>query len=612
MHGDDHPRLNLSHDGRRGLGVNGGTAANGNHKYIHIAECLGGFGTELPLAEVAEVRNRYPLGLDAVYRIQAAFLAARGIVETRNAVDADTPHFVFARSGNDERAPADRGHVGVIRVGVGDENHGRLETGRRQAEFLRKRINRDGGIANVKTETGVSVPADNHTRNDAAYALIVAYIARFEKTAAGSILRGEALSATVAGMEKSLAGDANLVFERGGHLMDVLLKQKNGYAAAVKPGDIVDGAVIEKKGSRLYVDLGLRGVGIVYGREYFQAQDIIRRLGPGDPVSAKVVEVENDERYVELSLKEAGREKNWQDMRRLMQSGELITLKVLDANRGGLILEYLGVAGFLPASQLSQEHYPRVEGGDKEKIFEELKKLVGHELEVAIIDVNPEDGKLIFSEKSKEVEALKVRLAAYHVGDVVDGEVAGVVSFGAFVKFGDGLEGLVHISEIGWQLISNPADVLKAGDRVQAKIIAIEGDKVSLSLKALKEDPWVKAEEKYAKGSIVTGVVAKFNPFGAFVKLDPDIQGLAHISEFGTEAKMKEMLTLNEPHEFRVLSMDAKEHRLALGLPARPAPPELQPGEPAGLSGDEPEGGAASPTESAATIEPAIDATPRP
>ncbi len=364
-------------------------------------------------------------------------------------------------------------------------------------------------------------------------------------------------------MEKN-AASPNATFDRGKHPMDLLLKSKSD--ALPKSGDIMEGTVLEKKGSRLYVDLGSRGTGIVYGREYYEASDIIKRLNPGDAVAAKVIEPDNPEGYIELSMKEAGREKNWKELERFMASGELLKLKIREANRGGLILEHLGVMGFLPASQLSQEHYPRVEGGDKEKIFGELKKLVGEELEVSVIDVDPADEKLIFSEKTKETELVRQRLAAYHAGDVIEGEVAGIVSFGAFVKFGDGLEGLVHISEIDWQLIANPADVLKIGQKVQAKVLGIEGDKVSLSLKALKPDPWAAVEEKYPKGALITGTVVKFNPFGAFVKLDDDIQGLAHISEFGSEANMKEELKLDEPHEFTVLSADAKEHRLALGL----------------------------------------------
>lgn len=371
----------------------------------------------------------------------------------------------------------------------------------------------------------------------------------------------------LAGMDENTVSNPQNLFDKSKHPMELLLKQKNEYAALFKAGDIVEGEVIEKKGNRMFVDLGLKGTGVVYGREYSEAQDIVKKLSPGDHVAAKVVEPENDEGYIELSLREAGREKNWQEMRRLVESGETMKLKVAEANRGGLILEYLGVMGFLPASQLSQENYPRVEDGDKEKIFEALKKLVGQELNVAIIDVNPTEGKLIFSEKSKEAEALKARLAAYKVGDVVQGEVAGIVSFGAFVKFGDGLEGLVHISEIDWQLIANPADVLKVGEKIQAKIIGVDGGKVSLSLKALKPDPWSTVEEKYKKEDMVTGMVVKFNPFGAFVKLDEAIQGLAHISEFGTETKMKEVLKLGEPHQFMILSVEAKDHRLALGLP---------------------------------------------
>ena len=348
--------------------------------------------------------------------------------------------------------------------------------------------------------------------------------------------------------------------------MEFFLKQKAGYTPALKLGDIAEGEIVAKDGPRLYLDLGSRGTGIVFGREYYAAQDALKGLSVGDRVTAKVVALDNEEGYIELSLKEAGRERNWQELFRLKETGEHLSLKVIDANRGGLILAHLGVQGFLPASQLSSEHYPRVDGGDKLKIQEALKRFVGQEFSVAIMDVNPEEGKLIFSEKTHETEALRERLKAYHVGDVIEGEVAGVVSFGAFVRFGDGLEGLVHISEIDWQLIANPADVLTAGENVRAKIIGIEGEKVSLSLKALKIDPWATAEEKYKKGDLVTGTVVKLNPFGAFVKLDEAVQGLAHISEFVSEASMQQTLALNKPHEFRVLSVDAKEHRLALGL----------------------------------------------
>ena len=350
------------------------------------------------------------------------------------------------------------------------------------------------------------------------------------------------------------------------HPMELLLK--SGIPVPFfKVGDIVEGTVIEKKGARLYVDIGLSLIGLVYGREYHAAQDIIKALNIGDPVSAKVVELDNENGYVELSLQEAGRERRWIDLKKMMESGEIIELQIEKANSGGLILAYMGVEGFLPTSQLSFKNYPRVDGGDKEKIFQELQKFVGSALRVKILDLNAHENKLIFTEKGLDQERMRGALARYKVGDVVEGEITGVVDFGAFMKFDEmGLEGLIHLSEIDWMLIEDPREMLKPGDKVSAKIIDIQGDKISLSLKQLKEDPWAKIADKYNKGDVVTGKVTKFNPFGAFVQVEQDIQGLVHISEFGTEAKMREMLTLGEAHEFKVLFMDARDHRMSLGL----------------------------------------------
>ncbi len=356
-----------------------------------------------------------------------------------------------------------------------------------------------------------------------------------------------------------------LLRERPRHVMEVLLK--GGLGSVPKPGDIVEGAVMEKRGAKLFVDLGSFGTGIVYGREYQQASDIIKGLQPGDTISGKVVEPDNDEGYVELSLKEAGEEKRWVDLKHLMQIGEILELPVLEANRGGLILEAKNVKGFLPASHLSSQHYPRVDGGDKEKIYQELLKLIGQPLKVKILDLDPKEGKLIFTEKGQTTEELQVAFAKYKVGDVVEGEVTSVVDFGAFMKFDDAnLEGLIHISEIDWTLIEDPREILKSGDRVKAKIIDIRGDKISLSLKQLKEDPWTKASEKYHKNDIIKAKVTKYNPFGAFAQLDKDIHGLVHISEFGTEAKMREILKVGQDYTFKILMIDPKEHRLSLGL----------------------------------------------
>lgn len=354
------------------------------------------------------------------------------------------------------------------------------------------------------------------------------------------------------------------------HPMDALFKSITAMPF-LKVGKVVEGRVFEKQGNRLFVDLGACGMGIVYGREYSAAHDIIKKLNPGDQLSAKVVEIDNEEGYVELSLKEAGDEQRWQDMKTSAKDGEILELPVLEANRGGLILELNGVKGFLPASQLSQQHYPRVEGGDKEKIFQELQKLVGTTLKVKILDVDQAQNKLIFTEKGQESAEFRERLAAYTIGCEVEGEITGIVDFGAFMKFDDGLEGLIHISEIDWSLVDDPRNVLKVGEKVRAKIIDIQGDKISLSLKALKEDPWAQVAEKFKKGDIVKGTVTRLNPFGAFVDLGSCLQGLAHVSEFGTEENLKKDLEVGREYDFKILSVEPKERKISLGLVRSPA-----------------------------------------
>jgi len=361
-------------------------------------------------------------------------------------------------------------------------------------------------------------------------------------------------------------GERNMLASRPKHIMEVLLRTV-APTSIPKAGDLIEGVVLEKKGPRLFVDLGPYGTGIVFGREYTAANDIIKGLNPGDPVSGKVVEADNDEGYVELSLKEAGEERRWVDLKKMMQAGEILELPVLEANRGGLILEIKSVKGFLPASHLSSKNYPRVEGGDKEKIYGELQRLVGQPLKVKILDIDPKENKLIFTERGQTSEELQSAFSKYKIGDVVEGEITSVVDFGAFVKFDEaGLEGLIHISEIDWILIEDPRTILSQGQRVQAKIIDIRGDKISLSLKQLKEDPWSHVLDKFHKGDTVQGKITKFNPFGVFAQLDKDIHGLIHISEFGTEAKMRELVKVGNEYPLKVLMIDPKEHRMSLGL----------------------------------------------
>ncbi|MEK7493931.1 MAG: S1 RNA-binding domain-containing protein [Patescibacteria group bacterium] len=356
-------------------------------------------------------------------------------------------------------------------------------------------------------------------------------------------------------------------------LMEEALKA--GASKLPKVGDVITGTVANKESLTLYADFGALGVGIVYGREFREASDIIRKMNIGDAISAKVVELENDRGFIELSLKDAGYTLAWDDLIKKKDTGEVIEVEIKEANKGGLMAEINNIPAFMPVSQLATKHYPRVDGGDKSKILMELQKFAGQKFKVKIIDVNQTDGKLIVSEKEAQDDDLKKILSVYKVGDVVEGEVSGVVNFGVFVKFtasaeaGEGineLEGLVHISELDWQLIENPADTFKVGDKVKAKIISLDSDKVSLSIKALKADPWKDVDEKFKKGDVIQGAVVKLNPFGAFVRVAGDIQGLCHISEFGTDEQMRKTIETGKTYGFYVQSVSSKEHRMALGF----------------------------------------------
>ena len=377
------------------------------------------------------------------------------------------------------------------------------------------------------------------------------------------------------------------------------LEQNNNLIKFPRIGDIIEGKVIGKGKASVFFDLGALGAGIIYGKEFYESKRALKNLNVGDAMLTKIIDLENDEGYIELSLAKASKEIAWETLTQKFDSGEPFLAKILGANKGGLLAEVSGVPAFLPASQLSSANYPKVEDGDNQKILKSLQKLVGKELEVKIFDLDQRENKLILSEKTKENEKIREVLKTFAVGDIIEGEITGVVNFGAFIKFnlpandsaatndthGEAptvLEGLIHISELDWQLIKDPSEIVKVGQKVKAKIIDISNGKVSLSLKALKEDPWTSITVK--KGDTIKGKVTKFNPFGAFVQLQSQndtagiIQGLCHISEFGSQIKMEEFLKLNEEYNFQILSLDAKEHKMSLKLATEE--PKEQPEQP--------------------------------
>ncbi len=341
-------------------------------------------------------------------------------------------------------------------------------------------------------------------------------------------------------------------------------------AASVTPpnaGDLVEGTVIaiDKKG--VFIDLPPFGTGIIFGREYIIARDVIKKINIGDKVAAKVVDPSNKEGYTELSLKEARQALIWTEAELAIAQKTILELPIKEANKGGLIIEWQGIQGFLPASQLKPEHYPRVQDGDKDRILEELKKLVGTKLAVSIIGAFPKEGKLIFSEKNSTGSAEKaVAVAKFKVGDEVEGKVTGMVDFGVFVKIDEGLEGLVHISEIDWALVEDPKTRFKVGDKVNVKVIEVKEGKVSLSIKALKPNPWSEAGKKYKKDMVVKGVVIKFNRHGALASIEEGIAGLVHVSEFGSDEKLRSNLELGKVYNFKITLFDAGSQKMTLSF----------------------------------------------
>jgi small subunit ribosomal protein S1 len=329
-------------------------------------------------------------------------------------------------------------------------------------------------------------------------------------------------------------------------------------------GDLVEGDVIAITKNAIYISLPAARTGIIYGREFINARDIIRKVHIGDSVAGKVVDINNEDGYTEISLREARQALIWAEAEEAIGSKTVFELAITDANKGGLIINWQGIQGFLPASQLKSEHYPRVEDGDKDKILEELKNLIGQKLSVSVIAALPQEGKLIFSEKDLNDEDKEKIIGKYALGDIIEGEITGMVDFGVFIKIENNLEGLVHISEIDWALVENPRLLFNIGDKVKAKIIEIKDKKISLSIKALKENPWATAQKKYKQGDAVDGVVIKFNKHGALVSIEEGVAGLVHVSEFGDEEKLRQELELGKTYKFTISLFEAGDQKMTL------------------------------------------------
>ncbi len=332
---------------------------------------------------------------------------------------------------------------------------------------------------------------------------------------------------------------------------------------ALATGEVVEGTVTSVQKNEVWIDLGARGVGVVMRREIGYGQ----KLEPEQAITVSVIDPEMDEGYALLSMKRAAKDRGWDELQRIHEANEIVDVMPYDANRGGLLVELEGIRGFLPVSQLAAGHYPRVSGADKDEILQKLHALTNKPLRVRVLDVSRKDNKLIFSEKEAVKDDMQARFSELKVGDVVEGVVTGVIDFGAFVNV-DGIEGLIHISEISWERVDNPRNYIKVGETVKAKIIAIDKDRLSLSLKQMTEDPWLEQVKAFKKGDVVEGKVTRITPFGAFVQISPSVEALVHVSEMSDEETVdpEQLFKLNEKKQFKVLEIDTENRKIALSL----------------------------------------------
>lgn len=330
----------------------------------------------------------------------------------------------------------------------------------------------------------------------------------------------------------------------------------------LKAGDVVEGTVSSMLKHEVWIDLGSSGSGMIMRRELGN-----QPMEVGQSVVVSIVDPEMDEGYALLSMRRAAKDRGWDELVRVQEAGETIEVQAYDANRGGLLIELEGIRGFLPVSQLSPDHYPRVSGADKDEILQKLNSLVKIPLSVRVLDVSKKENKLIFSEKEALKDRMQARFESLKVGDSVDGIVTGVIDFGAFVNV-DGIEGLIHISEISWERVEDPRKYVKTGEKIQAKIIAIDKERLSLSLKQMQEDPWLGEVKQFKKGDQVEGRVTRITPFGAFVQLSPSVEALVHVSELGDGEgnDPEKVFKVNETKTFTVIDVDEEARKIALSL----------------------------------------------
>lgn len=353
--------------------------------------------------------------------------------------------------------------------------------------------------------------------------------------------------------------------------MESLLNEQELNVDLPQPGEIRPGMIASISQSQILVSIGAKSEGVVSGRELDQLTAEEREaLKVGQEVHVYVINPEDDNGNVVLSLKRAQEQISWENVEKLVSGDEVIESKIIGFNKGGLIVGVEGLRGFVPSSQISAMRRSQSTGETPEQRWQ---KMIGQPISVRVIEVDRERRRLILSERAASTESrqsIKERvIEELEEGKVYTGRVTSLANFGAFINI-NGADGLVHLSELSWDHIEHPREVLEVGQEVKVKVINVDKDKkrIGLSVRALQNDPWRSRVEKYSVGQLVEGVITRLTKFGAFARLEGDIEGLIHISEIAEHRieHPKEVLKEGEVKSLRVIRIDPDQHRIGLSL----------------------------------------------
>jgi len=345
-----------------------------------------------------------------------------------------------------------------------------------------------------------------------------------------------------------------------------------------KIGEVISGTIekIEKK--NILVNVNNQFSGLVISKELGNTVDL-EELQAGQAIDVMVLGDSVEKGLLILSLKRANQIKSLTNLAKYFEGGDIISVRPTEANKWGLLVDIDGLKWFIPVSQLTPLHYPRVEGANAEKILEHLNGLVGEDFKVKVINVDEGGKKIIFSEKAAIEGDRAKALETLKEWNIVEWVVSGILSYGLFVTF-DGLEGLVHVSEIDWGHVTDPSKFAKVGMKVKVKVIGLDSDKISLSIKRLKENPWDVLAREHKVNDIISAPISRISQFGAFIELTGGIQGLIHLSEIShwVVKDIREHVKVGEEVKAKIINFDPKKKRIGLSLkaltkaPAKKAP----------------------------------------